>query len=26
MRFHALWKFAVRAAIVHGRIADFLGI
>jgi glycine/D-amino acid oxidase-like deaminating enzyme len=26
IRFHALWKLAVRAAIAHGRITDFLGI
>jgi glycine/D-amino acid oxidase-like deaminating enzyme len=26
IRFHSLWKLAVRAAIAHGRITDFLGI
>jgi glycine/D-amino acid oxidase-like deaminating enzyme len=26
IRFHPLWKLAVRAAIAHGRITDFLGI
>jgi glycine/D-amino acid oxidase-like deaminating enzyme len=26
IRFHSLWKLAVRAAIVHGRLRDFLGI
>ena len=23
---HALWPLAVRAAIAHGRLSDFLGI
>ena len=26
IRFHSLWKLGVRAAIVHGRLRDFLGI
>lgn len=26
IRFHALWPLAVRAAIAHGRLSDFLGI
>jgi glycine/D-amino acid oxidase-like deaminating enzyme len=26
IRLHALWPLAVRAAIVHGRLRDFLGI
>jgi glycine/D-amino acid oxidase-like deaminating enzyme len=26
IRFHSLWKLAVRAAIVHGRLRDFLGM
>jgi glycine/D-amino acid oxidase-like deaminating enzyme len=26
IRFHSLWKLAVRTAIVHGRLRDFLGV
>jgi hypothetical protein len=26
IRLHALWPLAVRAAIAHGRLSDFLGI
>jgi glycine/D-amino acid oxidase-like deaminating enzyme len=26
MRLHAMWPLAVRAAILHGRLRDFLGI